>query len=51
MRCRPDPNRLPAEAVTRALVDAVVDYSTPMNIGPISRDYMAARDEQGRDTC
>ncbi|MEP6783989.1 MAG: hypothetical protein ABI983_09980, partial [Acidobacteriota bacterium] len=29
-----DPNRAYTEAVARALVDAMIDYSTPMNIGP-----------------
>ena len=28
-----DPNRAYTEAVTRALVDAMIDYSTPMEIG------------------
>jgi len=45
-----DPNRAYTEAVTRALVDAIVDYSTPMALGPDQWLTVAARDNEGRDT-
>jgi len=45
-----DPNRAYTEAVTRALVDAIVDYSTPMALGPDHWLTVAARDNEGRDT-
>ena len=45
-----DPNRAYTEAVTRALVDAIVDYSTPMTLGPDQWLTVAARDNEGRDT-
>src|SRR6478735_2627528 len=45
-----DPNRAYTEAVTRALVDAMIDYSTPMNIGPDQWLTVAARDDEGRDS-
>jgi hypothetical protein len=45
-----DPNRAYTEAVTRALVDAVVDYSTPMALGPEQWLTVAARDNEGRDS-
>jgi len=44
-----DPNRAYTEAVTRALVDAMIDYSTPMNIGPEQWLTVAARDDEGRN--
>jgi hypothetical protein len=44
-----DPNRAYTEAVTRALVDAMIDYSTPMNIAPDQWLTVAARDDEGRD--
>ena len=45
-----DPNRAYTEAVTRALVDAMVDYSAPMAIGPDQWLTVAARDDEGRDS-
>jgi hypothetical protein len=45
-----DPNRAYTEAVTRALVDAMIDYSTPMNIGPDQWLTVAARDDEGRNS-
>jgi hypothetical protein len=45
-----DPNRAYTEAVTRALVDAIIDYSTPMALGPEQWLTVAARDNEGRDT-
>ncbi|MBY0497776.1 MAG: hypothetical protein K2Y23_26505 [Cyanobacteria bacterium] len=45
-----DPNRAYTEAVTRALVDAMIDYSTPMNIPAEQWLTVAARDDEGRDT-
>jgi len=45
-----DPNRAYTEAVTRALVDAIIDYSTPMALGPEQFLTVAARDNEGRDT-
>ena len=45
-----DPNRAYTEAVTRALVDAIIDYSTPMALGPDQWLTVAARDNEGRDT-
>lgn len=45
-----DPNRAYTEAVTRALVDAIIDYSTPMALGPDQFLTVAARDNEGRDT-
>jgi hypothetical protein len=45
-----DPNRAYTEAVTRALVDAMIDYSTPMNIGPEQWLTVAARDDEGRNS-
>lgn len=45
-----DPNRAYTEAVTRALVDAIIDYSTPMAIGPDQWLTVSARDNEGRDT-
>jgi hypothetical protein len=45
-----DPNRAYTEAVTRALVDAMIDYSTPMAIGADQWLTVAARDDEGRDS-
>lgn len=45
-----DPNRAYTEAVTKALVDAIIDYSTPMTLGPDQWLTVAARDNEGRDT-
>ena len=45
-----DPNRAYTEAVTRALVDAMIDFSTPMVIGPDQWLTVAARDDEGRDS-
>ena len=45
-----DPNRAYTEAVTRALVDAMIDYSTPMQIAPDQWLTVAARDDEGRDS-
>ena len=45
-----DPNRAYTEAVTRALVDAMIDYSTPMAIAPEHWLTVAARDDEGRDS-
>lgn len=45
-----DPNRAYTEAVTRALVDAIIDYSTPMALGPDQWLTVAARDNEGRDS-
>jgi hypothetical protein len=45
-----DPNRAYTEAVTRALVDAMIDYSTPMNIEGDQWLTVAARDDEGRDS-
>ena len=44
-----DPDRAYTEAVTRALVDAMIDYSTPMNIPAEQWLTVAARDDEGRD--
>ena len=44
-----DPNRAYTEAVTKALVDAMIDYSTPMSIGPDQWLTVAARDDEGRN--
>jgi hypothetical protein len=45
-----DPNRAYTEAVTRALVDAMIDYSTPMNLAADQWLTVAARDDEGRDS-
>jgi hypothetical protein len=45
-----DPNRAYTEAVTRALVDAMIDYSTPMTIPAEQWLTVAARDDEGRDS-
>jgi hypothetical protein len=44
-----DPNRAYTEAVTKALVDAMIDYSTPMAIAAEQWLTVAARDDEGRD--
>ena len=45
-----DPDRAYTEAVTRALVDAMIDYSAPMQIGVDQWLTVAARDDEGRDS-
>lgn len=45
-----DPNRAYTEAVTQALVQAMIDYSTPMNIPADQWLTVAARDDEGRDS-
>lgn len=45
-----DPNRAYTEAVTRALVDAMIDYSTPMAIPAEQWLTVAARDDEGRNS-
>jgi hypothetical protein len=45
-----DPSRAYTEAVTRALVDAMIDYSTPMAIPAEQWLTVAARDDEGRDS-
>ena len=45
-----DPNRAYTEAVTRALVDSMIDYSTPMAIAADQWLTVAARDDEGRDS-
>jgi hypothetical protein len=45
-----DPDRAYTEAVTRALVDAMIDYSAPMQIGSDQWLTVAARDDEGRDS-
>ncbi|HJU41471.1 MAG TPA: hypothetical protein VJ691_01610 [Vicinamibacterales bacterium] len=45
-----DPNRAYTDAVTRALVDAMIDYSAPMQISPDQWLTVAARDDEGRDS-
>lgn len=45
-----DPNRAYTEAVTRALVDAMIDYSAPMQIQAEQWLTVAARDDEGRDS-
>jgi len=45
-----DPNRAYTEAVTNALVDAMIDYSAPMKIGAEQWLTVAARDNEGRDS-
>src|SRR5687767_3265660 len=45
-----DPNLAYTEAVTRALVDAMIDYSAPMQIGSDQWLTVAARDDEGRDS-
>ena len=45
-----DPNRAYTEAVQRALVDAMIDFSTPMAIAPDQWLTVAARDNERRDS-
>jgi hypothetical protein len=45
-----DPNRAYTEAVTRALVDAMLTYSAPLAIGPDQWLTVAARDNEPRDS-
>ena len=45
-----DPDLAYTQAVTRALVDAMIDYSAPMQIGPDQWLTVAARDDEGRDS-
>jgi len=45
-----DPNRAYTEAVTRALVDTMLTYSAPLEVGPDQWLTVAARDNEPRDT-
>lgn len=45
-----DPNRAYTEAVQRALADAMIDYSAPIQIGPDEWLTVAARDNSQRDS-
>ena len=45
-----DPGQAYTEAVTKALVDAMIDYSTPMNIPADQFLTVAARDDEARDS-
>ena len=45
-----DPSRAYTEAVTGALVDAMIDYSTPMAIPAEQWLTVAARDDEGRNS-
>lgn len=45
-----DPNRAYTEAVQRAIIDAMIDYSAPMRIGADEWLTVAARDNEPRDT-
>ncbi|MFN2446368.1 MAG: hypothetical protein ABR606_12410 [Vicinamibacterales bacterium] len=45
-----DPNRAYTEAVQRAIIDAMIDYSAPMIIGADDWLTVAARDNEPRDT-
>ena len=45
-----DPNRAYTEAVTRALVDAMLTYSAPLSLAPDQWLTVAARDNEPRDT-
>jgi hypothetical protein len=45
-----DPGRAYTEAVTKALVDAMIDYSAPMMLEPEQWLTVAARDNEGRDS-
>ncbi len=45
-----DPNAAYTEAVTRALVDAMIDYSAPMQVAADQWLTVAARDDEGRDS-
>jgi hypothetical protein len=44
-----DPNRAYTDAVQRALIDAMIDFSAPMMIGPHEWLTVAARDNAPRD--
>lgn len=45
-----DTNRVYTEAVQRALIDAMIDFSAPMNLGADEWLTVAARDSERRDT-
>lgn len=45
-----DPNGAYTEAVQRALIDAMIDFSTPMSIGADEWLTVAARDNERRDS-
>lgn len=45
-----DPNRAYTESVQQALVDAMIDYSAPMLLGPDEWLTVAARDNEPRDS-
>jgi hypothetical protein len=45
-----DTNRVYTESVQRALIDAMIDFSAPMNIGAEEWLTVAARDNERRDT-
>lgn len=45
-----DPNRAYTEAVQRAIVDAMIDYSAPMTVGADEYLTVAARDNYQRDS-
>jgi len=45
-----DTNRVYTEAVQRALIDAMIDFSAPMNLGNDEWLTVAARDNERRDT-
>lgn len=45
-----DPNKAYTEAVQRAIIDAMIDYSMPMRIGVDESLTVAARDNEPRDT-
>jgi hypothetical protein len=45
-----DPNSAYTEAVQKALVDAMIDYSAPMRLGPEEWLTVAARDNERRDS-
>ncbi len=45
-----DTNRVYTEAVQRALIDAMIDFSAPMNLGADEWLTVAARDNERRDT-
>ncbi|MEO8681118.1 MAG: hypothetical protein ABI665_18860 [Vicinamibacterales bacterium] len=45
-----DPNRAYTDAVQRALVDAMLDFGGPLQIGPDQWLTVAARDNERRDT-
>lgn len=45
-----DPNKAYTEAVQRAIIDAMIDYSAPMRMGGDESLTVAARDNEPRDT-